>query len=226
MAKLELKATSRGVLGKKVRFLRRDGVTPVHLFGHGIESESLQCDTSELRKTLSQAGKTRLIELRIDGTSEPRNVLVREVQKDPLKGEFLHVDLYQVRMTERMKVEVPVVLIGEAPALKLKEKMLERDVTTLNIECLPAEVPSSIEVDLSALIDSEHPIRVKDLKLPEGMTVLDDSEVALARVVTRRIEEEVVVAKPAAEVGAEEGAPVAAGEEAPAEGKEEEKKKE
>ncbi|MBI2831695.1 MAG: 50S ribosomal protein L25 [Chloroflexi bacterium] len=212
MAKLELKVTKRDVLGKKVRFLRREGVTPVHLFGHGIESETLQCNTVELQKTMSQAGKTRLIELKIGKAKEPRSVMVREIQKDPLKGGLLHVDLYQVRMTEKMKVEVPVLLVGEAPALKLKEKMLERDVSSLNIECLPAEVPDRIEVDLSALIDSEHPIRVKDLKLPAGITILDDPEVTLARIVTRRIEEEVVVAKPAAEVTAEAAAEAGEGE--------------
>lgn len=222
MAKLELQANTRNVLGKKVRFLRREGVTPVHLFGHGIQSETIQCNTLELQQTLLYAGKTRLIELSIDGDSEPRNVMVREVQRDPLRGNLIHVDLYQVRMTEKMKVEVPVVLIGEAPALKLKEKMLERDVSRLNIECLPGEVPSSIEVDLSALVDGEHPIRVKDLKLGAQITILDDPEVVLARVVSRQVEEEVTVVKPAAEVPAEEAA-AAAAEEKPKEEKEEKK---
>ena len=117
---MELKATTRVVLGKKVRFLRREGVIPVHLFGHGIDSTALQCDAAELQSVLAEAGKTRLIGLKLDKARKPRNVLVRETQRDPRTGKLLHVDFYQVRMAEKMKVEVPVVLVGEAPALKTK----------------------------------------------------------------------------------------------------------
>ena len=124
MDEIALEVTSREILGKKVRFLRRQGVTPVHLFGHGIESMSLQCDTATLRHALAEAGRTRLISLKIASEKEPRNVVVREVQTEPRTGESLHVDFYQVKMTEQVRVEVPIVLVGESPALKFKENML------------------------------------------------------------------------------------------------------
>ncbi len=124
MEQIELKTTNREILGKKVRFLRRQGITPMHLFGHDIESVALQCDTANLRRVLAEAGKTGIISLKLEKEKGPRNVMVREVQTEPLTGGLLHVDFYQVRMAEQVKVEVPVVLLGEAPVLKSKEHML------------------------------------------------------------------------------------------------------
>ena len=124
MEQLELEVTEREILGKKVRFLRRQGVTPLHVFGHGIESMALQCDTAKLQQVLAKAGKTRLINLKLDKEKSPRPAVVREVQIEPLTGESLHVDFYQVQMAEQVKVEVPIVLTGEAPALRLKGNTL------------------------------------------------------------------------------------------------------
>ena len=91
--------------------------------------------------------------------------MVREVQREPRSGESLHVDFYQVKMAELIKVEVPIVLFGEAPALKLKENMLVQDLNTLTVECLPAEIPTSVEIDLSPLTETEEAVRVKDIEL-------------------------------------------------------------
>ena len=95
MDQIELEVTNREILGKKVRFLRRQGITPLHLFGHGIESLALQCDAARLKRVLAEAGRTRLISLKIGSEKEPRNVVVREVQIEPRTGESLHVDLYR-----------------------------------------------------------------------------------------------------------------------------------
>ncbi len=197
MDQIELQATKREILGKKVRFLRRQGITPVHVFGHGIESATLQCDTAKLRRGLARAGQTGLISLTLDDEKTPRRVIVREVQTEPRTGELLHVDFYQVRMGEKVSVEVPIVLVGEAPALKLKENMLVQGLNTLTVECLPDKIPASVELDLTLLTESDQVVRVKDIKLDEEITVLNDPEVVLARISTRREEkvEEVVVAK-------------------------------
>ncbi len=189
MDQIELKVTNREILGKKVRFLRRQGITPVHLFGHGVESMSLQCGAAELHRVLAEAGQTRLISLKLDNEKEPRNVVVREVQTEPLTGETLHVDLYEVQMAEQVKVEVPVVVVGESPALKLKENMLVRELNALSIECLPANIPATVEVDISSLTESDQVVRVKDIKLDEGINVLNDPELVLVRISTRRVEE-------------------------------------
>ena len=102
MQELKLNAAKRDVLGKRNRFLRRQGITPAHLFGHSIESQDLQCDTVELKKVVSHAGETRLVSLKIEGEKQPKRVFVREIQRDALGKQLLHVDFYQVRMEKKM----------------------------------------------------------------------------------------------------------------------------
>jgi len=215
MDQIELKVTSREILGKKVRFLRRQGVIPVHLYGPGIESMALQCDTTELQRVLDEAGKTQLISLKIDNEKKPRTVVVHEVQIEPQTGESLHVDFYQVKMAEKVKVEIPIVLVGEAPALKLKENMLVQELNTLSVECLPAKIPPSVELDLNSLTESEQAVRVKDIELDREVTVLNDPELVMVKISVRRVEkvEEPVIAEEEVEVPEE--APV--GEEEPKE---------
>jgi len=149
MDKIELKVVNREILGKKVKHLRRQGITPVHVFGHGIESLALQCDTKELERVLSQAGQTRLVNLKLAKEKKPRTVVVREFDRDWRRGQLVHVDFYQVRMEEKLRLEIPIVLIGEAPALKSKTNMLDHELGTLTVECLPAKIPNSFEVDIS-----------------------------------------------------------------------------
>jgi len=208
MEQIELEVATREVLGKKVRFLRRQGTTPVHLFGHGIESEALQCDTAQLQRVLAQAGRTKLVDLKLDKAKKPRKIVIREIQRNPQTGDLLHVDFYQVRMAEKIKVDVPIVLVGEAPALKLKENMLVQDLTSLTIESLPDEIPASVELDLSLLTEVEQLIRVKEIILSEGVTVLTDPEHTVVKISSRPVEkiEEVVEEEVVEGVAEEEAA--------------------
>ena len=114
MEELKIKATKRDVLGKKNRFLRRQGFTPAHLFGHSVDSVTLQCNTVELKKVIGQAGMTRLVSLKIEGDKEAKTVFVREIQQDTLTRQLMHVDFYQVRKGEKMTMDVPIVIVGEA----------------------------------------------------------------------------------------------------------------
>ena len=212
MDKLELKVTNREILGKKVKHLRRQGITPVHLFGHGIESLALQCDAVQIERVLSQAEQTGLISLKLDNEKRPRTVMVRAFDRDWRKGQLLHVDFYQVKLREKLKLEVPVVLVGEAPALKSKDNMLEHELDTLTIECLPAKIPANMEVDISSFTEPGQAIRVKDIILGEDIVILNDPELVVAKISWRpvdKLEEEVVeVAEEAVEeVGAPEEAP-------------------
>ena len=227
MEQIELQTTTREVLGKKVRFLRRQGIIPLHLFGHNVESIALQCDTAQFRKVLAKAGKTRLIDLKLDKTKKPRKVVVREIQRAPCTEELLHVDLYQVSMEEKIKLEIPVILVGQAPALKSKDNILSQELNSLNIECLPDQIPDNVQVDISSLAEADQAIRVKDLGLSDKITVINDPEVVVVRIGLRRKEEEVVkvVAEEVAEAAeAPEGAEAAAPPEG--EGKAEKPKKE
>lgn len=189
MDQIELNVTKREILGKKVRFLRRQGITPVHLFGHGIESQALQCDTARLQQVLAEAGKTKLINFKIDGEKKARSVIVREVEIELPRRGLVHVDFYQVRKAEEMKVEVPVVLVGEAPALKVRENTLLQELDTLSVECLPANIPASVELDISSLTEADEVLRVKDIELEKGVTVLNDPEVVVAKISALRVEE-------------------------------------
>jgi large subunit ribosomal protein L25 len=131
--------------------------------------------------------------------------MVRETQRNPITGELLHVDFYEIRMGEKIEVEVPFVLVGEAPALKSKENMLAQELRRLTIACLPDRIPTSIEVNLSSLTEVEQAILVKDITLGEGVTVLDDPEQIIVKITARPLEkvEEVVKEVVAEEVVAE-----------------------
>jgi large subunit ribosomal protein L25 len=215
---IELHVSTRKLMGKKSRFLRRQGITPVHLFGYDTEPMALQCETSVLKQVLKTAGKTKLVGLRVDKHKKPRNVVVREIQKNALSGELVHVDFFQVSMEEKIKVEVPVILVGEAPALKVKTNTMAHDLATLEIECLPDRIPEKIEVDVTVLAEDDSSIQVKDLVLGEGIVALSNPEQVVVRIAPLQIEkvEKKVVAEVAAEgaEGAEgtEGAAAAEGE--------------
>jgi large subunit ribosomal protein L25 len=201
---MELSANNREILGKKVRFLRRQGITPVHLFGRNIEPLPLQCDTVELKNILAQAGMTQIVSLKIDDTKTPTNVMVREVQTEPRTDELLHVDFYQILMEEKIRVEVPIVTVGEAPALRFKENFLAHELNNLTIECLPDEIPSRVEVDLSDLTETEQAIHVGDISLGDGITIIDNPEQLVVKIsagfVEKEVEEEEVEAELEGEV--------------------------
>jgi large subunit ribosomal protein L25 len=170
---------------------------------------ALQCDAAELHNILAEAGKTRLIGLKLDKAKKPRNVLIRETQREPRTGKLLHVDFYQVRMAEKMKVEVPIDLVGEAPALKAKGTMLMHELNSLDIECLPEDIPASVELDISILTEAEQVIHVKDIILGKGISVLSDPEHIVARISvlpTEKMEEEEEAAEAPEEVSEAEDA--------------------
>lgn len=217
---IEITCKTREVLGKKVAALRRQGITPVHLFGHGLDSLSLQCDTKELQGVLKTSGGTRLIDMKVDKT-KAKKVLVRDITRHAIKGDILHVDFYQVNMTEKVRLEIPIHFIGEAPALKnVKGTVLSHEITHLNIECLPDGIPDSIAVELGSLVGEGDAIHVKDITVPEGIIIVDHDDQLVARVSVPKVREEV---KPTAAEAAVVPAEGAEGEKAavPAEGKKE-----
>ena len=212
MAQLELKAQSREVLGKGVKVLRRQNITPLHLFGSGIESLALQSETALVEKSVSMAGETRLISLTVDKERKARPVLVRGIQKDPISRQILHVDLYQVKMGEKIGVEVPIVFVGEAPALQVKGNSLLQGLDALAIESLPDKIPSNVKLDISSLTEAGQSLRVKDIAVESGTTVTADPDLMVVIVVSRPEEKEVEKA-PAAEAAAAPAAAESAKEE-------------
>ena len=211
MEQAEISANKREILGKKVRFMRRQGVLPAHVFGHGLESLALECNARQLERTVSRAGATKLLNLKIRGERSPRNVLIREIQRNPVTGTLTHVDFYQVRMAEKLEVDIPIMLVGESPALKMKENILLHELDHLAIECLPKDIPASIEVDVSSLTEAGQDIRVKDIKLADGIIILNDPEVVVASI-SAETEEEAMAAPAEEKVVTSEMPPAEHGE--------------
>ena len=214
MDTISLELQKRDVYGKKNKALRREGITPAHVFGHGVKSQALQGATSELERVVERAGKSRLIGLKIEGEKRARSVIVREVQRKPSSGLLFHVDFYQLRTKEKITVEVPVHVVGQAPALENTANKLEIDLPEVTIECLPAQIPSRLDVDVSSLVDASDVIRVGDLKLAEGLSIHNDAELVVAKIaVERKREIEPVAAEEVEVVAAAESAGEGAREE-------------
>lgn len=186
MDKITLALEQRGTFGKHNNALRRSGMTPAHLFGHGVHSLALQGPTADLERVVARAGTSRLVSLKVGAEKRSRTVLVREIQRKPVSGQLLHVDLYQVKSKEKMTVEVPVHVIGDAPALISKANSLEVELSSLSVECLPADLPARLDVDISGLENPGDAVRVGDIQPPHGVTILNDHELVVARIEAER----------------------------------------
>lgn len=168
---------------------RHNGLIPAVLYGHGLESQSVQVDAKKFQKVFSEAGSTSLVTITIGETDHP--VLIREVQYHSLKGHVLHADFYQVRMDEEIHAEVPLTFAGESSAVKDRGGVFVRNMDTVEVEALPADLPHDIEVDISTLATFDDVITVASLKLPEGVTVLHEAEEVIALVQEPKSQEEI-----------------------------------
>lgn len=174
-----LETTQRDITGKKVKQLRREGIIPGVVYGPEMEPMKLAFEMRSLRQTLLQAGGTQIIELHVGKEKIP--TLARDVQRDPVRGDMLHVDFYRVSLTRKLTAQVPVVLVGESPAAASGTANIDHVLTSLEIEALPTNLPPQIEVDLSLLKEAGDQIKVADLPLPEGCVAMADPEELVAR---------------------------------------------
>jgi large subunit ribosomal protein L25 len=175
MDRIELQAFPRTILGKKVKQLRREGFTPVNLYGPHRPSQALQVETRSLRHTLARAGKTSLIHLRTDSEEEAHPVLVRGIQLDPRTRNLLHVDFYEVKLTEKVRAEVPLHFVGQSPAANSGGVLIHL-LTQVEVECLPQDMPHALEVDISSLKEFSQAIHVREIPVPKEVTILADPE--------------------------------------------------
>lgn len=187
--RVEIAAKPRTVFGKKVRFLRREGWTPANVFGHHFDSTAVQLRTRELEHLLAHAPRNALLSLLLDGHQE--TVLIKVVQRKQTSTDLYHVDFYRVSMTERLRADVPIVFMGEAPAASMEDATILAAIDALHVECLPGDLPTQIEVDLSRLEHVDDSIYVRDLALPSGVTCLVAEDELVVKALAPRVEEEV-----------------------------------
>jgi large subunit ribosomal protein L25 len=199
METIVLKVEKRTILRKKVKALRRSGITPANIFGHTVESQAIQVDTAEAEKVLAKAGATHMITLKGASFKEGRRVLTKGVQRNCLTGKLIHIDFHQISMKDKVRVVVPIVFHGVAPASRRKDLVMLESLKSLEVECLPDSIPDSIEVDRSSLAEAGDHILAGDLKLGDKVTLITHPEDVVARVVTARIVEEVKAAPVAEE---------------------------
>jgi large subunit ribosomal protein L25 len=189
---LTLTAVSRTVTGKKVKVLRRGGVVPIHMFGRGIESQSLQADSRTLSVVLPQAGTNVPITIDVDGQDGDNVCFVRQVQRHPVSEALLHVDFQRVDISRKVSAEVPLLVEGVSLAVEEMEGTLLQTLSSISVEALPMSMPASFTVDISILDDFDKTIRVATLQTDEDVTILNDGEEMIATVVRPRVEEEEV----------------------------------
>ncbi len=220
MPEIKLTAQKRTLVGKKVKKLRKEGLIPANIFGKKIKSQSLSLDKKEFEKVFEEVGETRIVNLEVEGEKEGRPVMIQNLQKNPVTEEILHADLRQVILTEKVTADIPVEMTGEAPAAEQKLGILIQNISEIEVEALPLDLPEKFVVDVSGLVNVGDEILVKSIKVNKSKVELkiDENQVVVK---IEPLAKEEVAPPPVEEVVGEE-----AGEGAPAETEEEEKPEE
>jgi large subunit ribosomal protein L25 len=213
-ARPSLAAEPREVTGKAVKHLRNAGRLPAVVYGHGVESTNLTVSAHDFDQLRRHVGPNALIDLSVDGKkAEP--VLIQGVQIHPVNRRALHADLFLVKMTEELTVDVPLVATGHSHAVDQLNGTLLHPAETVRVKALPDHLPQSIEYSIDSLVDFDVALRVSDLSIPDDVTLLTDPDEIIAKVQAPRIE---VEEEPVVEEGEELEGEEAEGAEGAAEG--------
>ncbi|MFH1446173.1 MAG: 50S ribosomal protein L25 [Chloroflexota bacterium] len=185
-----LKAENRTVTGKKVNALRRSGLLPGVIYGRHLEALAIQMDFKQASKTISHLTSSSLVIVEVG--KEKHTAIVRDRQKDVVLGHLLHVDFLAVSLTEKLRTNVNIELIGESPAEMTMDAVVVQSLNELEIECLPQDLPERIEVDISILETTSDVILVSSIVLSDKITILTDPNEVIASVthIVQEVEEE------------------------------------
>jgi len=190
MERIQLSAMPREVIGKQVKHLRDANLIPGVIYGHGFEPLPVQFAARELELVLQRAGTSTLLNIEVAGTSQPYTVIVRDVQRHPLKRYVTHVDMQALNMAETVRVAIPVVLSGDSPAVRDLHGMLLHLITEVEVEGLPSALIPAIEVNVSGLTELGAALTVGALAIPEGLKILTPAEEIVVQVSMPEEEEE------------------------------------
>lgn len=188
MEQVNITATKRTVTGKQVNKLRKNGKMPSVLYGNKLETQHIEIDEKEFYRAFKTAGESSIVNLVVDGKAQP--VIIHDVQNHYLTGQPIHADFLAVDMTEKIKVNIPLQFVGESLAVKSLGGTLVKNLSEVEVECLPAELPHQIEVDISALATFDDAIRVSDLKISGKVEILTNLQETVVNVAPPRSEEE------------------------------------
>jgi large subunit ribosomal protein L25 len=198
-----LNAEERTLRGSHLKALRREGILPAVVYGAGIESTAIELDQHEASKILATVGGSTLVTLNIG--KEKHRVLVREIQRDVIRLDILHVDFLKVAMDVKIRTMVPVELVGEAPVVYELGGLLVTGLSEIEVEALPSDLPERVTVDISSLVSMDDSITVADLVFGEGVEVLTSPDELIASAVYQ-VEEE-IEEEEVEEIFEEEGEP-------------------
>jgi large subunit ribosomal protein L25 len=202
---IELRAEPRSVLGKHVRRLRKQGIVPANIFGHG-PSRAIQAPATTLEHLLAHGGRTGLVTIAVDGQSQ--TALMKGIQRDPRSAALLHVDFQAVSLEETVASVVPIRFVGESEAVTKLGGVMTHPRTELRVEARAVDLPEYIEIDVSPLTELHSAIHVSDVPPSSSYRILETPEEVLAAVVPPKVEaEELEAAVEEAEGAALEGAP-------------------
>ena len=193
-----IQAQIRSLTGRHTNQLRQDGQVPAVMYGFDVEPTSIEIDRNAVDRLYTEAGESSLVELTIDGAVH--NVLIQDVQRDPMTDFITHVDFRRVDMTQKVETAIPVTIVGEAPAVKELGGTLIQSLDEVEVEALPSALVREFTVSAESLKTFDDVIRVSDLSIPEGMEVLTDANEAIASVMPPRSQEEMDALNAAVEV--------------------------
>lgn len=191
-----LHVETRELLGRKVAGLRRNGIVPAVMYGRGFDTFHLQVPLKAFESVYAEAGESTVVQIELGDQKYP--VIIQEVVREPIKDQILHVDFYRVRLDEAISANVPLEFIGEAPAVQDFQGVLIKNISEIEVEGLPQDLPHNIEVDLSSLTEIGSQLNVGDLKVSSKLKVKTDAMTPVA-LIQEQAKEEVIETAPTVE---------------------------
>ena len=180
MQKVQLQAEPRSVIGRQVKSLRRQGLVPAVVYGHGFDPLSIQISMKELERVYAEAGESTIVYLNVNGADHP--TIIHDITRDALSDKFLHADFYKVRLDEKIHANIQFNFVGESPAVKSLGGILIKNMSEIEVIGFPQDLPHQIDVDLASLAEIRGHIKVKDLKISDKLEVKTDPEAVVVLV--------------------------------------------
>lgn len=180
---------ARTITGKNVKRLRKQGIVPASICGKGVENQNVQINARDFELIYRRVGRTALVDLDLQG-AHPQSAFVRQVQRNPVSGQLIHVDFRVVDLRVEIAADVPVVIVGDNELVNREQAVAVLSTSTVHVRGLPTELPQIVEVDISSLEDFHSSIHVRDLNLPAGIVMLTPEDEVVASLTPSRTQED------------------------------------